>query len=552
MNPSIQYAKCGTINIAYQTFGSGPIDIVYIPGWVSNIDWMWACPELVHFFNELGKIARVILFDKRGTGLSDRILDHATLEERMEDIKVVMDAAGSKKAILFGHSEGGSVSALFSATYPNRVLALMAFGIFAKRRYSEDYPWAPTDEERQKVYEMIENSWGSGQMNLETLAPSKAKDKVFMSWLANYFRSGASPSAALRLTKMNTEVNITDILPSIKVPTLLMQRTHDIDVKIEEGRFIAKHIEGAKWVEFDGNDHLFWAGNTDEVLVEIKHFITSLPQEIVHKKGLVTMLFGHIEKVYKKGFKTDWICAIIMAYGGELVQTNKMYFVATFSSSKNATRCSISLLEKSKSYDICTTMGIYTREGNLINRCRMQMEDDYMIKAIRLQAHTNQILVSQTIKNLLSGGSIKFIKTAAVLNFQSTTLCELFVIDNETITESNNEFEKIGCPKNETFLEKLLQVIEHNLDDTDFGIETLCQSFLVSERQLQRKVKEVTGKSPNSLITSMRLNKAKSALLSYQDTVAEIAFQFGFSSPSYFSKCFKKEFGVTPTEIVAS
>ncbi|MEO0472602.1 MAG: alpha/beta hydrolase, partial [Bacteroidota bacterium] len=212
MKPATQYTKSGRINIAYQVFGEGPIDLVYIPGWVSNIDWMWACPELVAFFEELGKIARVILFDKRGTGLSDRIVELSTVEERMDDIRAVMDAVGSEKAVLFGHSEGGSVSALFAATYPNRTISLIAFGIFAKRRYSPDYPWAPTDEERQEVYDMIESSWGSGDMNLESLAPSKANDKAFMDWLANYFRSGASPSAAMVLTKMNTQVDIIDIL----------------------------------------------------------------------------------------------------------------------------------------------------------------------------------------------------------------------------------------------------------------------------------------------------------------------------------------------------
>ncbi|MEM8969276.1 MAG: alpha/beta hydrolase, partial [Bacteroidota bacterium] len=175
MKPITQYTKSGRINIAYQVFGSGSIDLVYIPGWVSNIDWMWACPELVDFLQELGKIARVILFDKRGTGLSDRVVELSTLEERMDDIRAVMDAVGSEKAVLFGHSEGGSVSALFAATYPNRTISLIAFGAFAKRKYSSDYPWAPTDEERQAVYDMIENSWGSGDMDLASLAPSKAQ-----------------------------------------------------------------------------------------------------------------------------------------------------------------------------------------------------------------------------------------------------------------------------------------------------------------------------------------------------------------------------------------
>jgi len=235
LKPNTLYTKSGRINIAYQVFGAGEMDLVYIPGWVSNIDLMWSCPELVSFLEALGKISRVILFDKRGTGLSDRMVELSTLEERMDDIRAVMDAVDSEKAILFGHSEGGSASALFAATYPSRTIALITFGAFAKRRYSPDYPWAPTDEERQGVYDMIENCWGGGEMNLSDLAPSKANDKTFMDWLANYFRSGASPSAALVLTRMNTQVDIIGILPSINVPTLMMQRVKDIDVKIEEG-----------------------------------------------------------------------------------------------------------------------------------------------------------------------------------------------------------------------------------------------------------------------------------------------------------------------------
>jgi len=246
--PTTQYTKCGNINIAYQVFGSGSVDLVYIPGWVSNIDLMWSCPELVDFFKELGKIARVILFDKRGTGLSDRNIELSTLEDRMEDINAVMNAVGSEKAILFGHSEGGSVSALFSVIYPHKVISLITFGIFAKRKHAIDYPWAPTDEERQEVYEMIENDWCNENMQLETLAPSKANDEEFMSWLARYFRSGASPSAALKLTKMNTDVNIIDILKFINIPTLVMQRRDDVDVKIEEGKFVSERIKNSKFV----------------------------------------------------------------------------------------------------------------------------------------------------------------------------------------------------------------------------------------------------------------------------------------------------------------
>lgn len=547
MKPPIQYAKSGDINIAYQVFGKGTIDIVYIPGWISNIDWMWACPELVDFFTALGKVARVILFDKRGTGLSDRIVESSTLEERMDDIKAVMDAVKSESAVLFGHSEGGSVSALFSATYPNRVLALIAFGIFAKRRYSKDYPWAPTDEERQKVYDMIENNWGSGKMYLQSLVPSKANDIVFMDWLANYFRSGASPTAALKLTKMNTHVNIIDILEYVKVPTLLMQRTNDIDVKIDEGKFIAARIKNSKFVEFDGKDHLFWAGNTKEVIDEIKQFINNLKPKIKYTKGLVSVLFCKTSTDTKAFFKPALTESFIAKYQGKLIKNDKNVFVAIFRVPGKASHCAIDLVDSFKSYQIEAKMGVYIREGLLNTKNKVTAEDEYLIKNMSLQNRTNQVLATQSIKRLLSGASFNFVKDSAIIEYNTQGLCKLYTVDKEKSKKSRNSN---SLPQYDSFLEQVVTVINQNLNNSMFGVETLSQEVGLSERQLQRKLKELTGKSPCQLITSTRLNKAKKALLAKKHTVSQVAFQYGFTSPSYFSKCFKKEFGITPKEVI--
>ncbi|WP_430408405.1 alpha/beta fold hydrolase [Kordia sp.] len=548
MTPKIQYTKSGNINIAYQVFGSGPIDLVYIPGWVSNIDWMWACPELVDFFQELRKVVRIILFDKRGTGLSDRIVELSTLEERMEDIKAVMDATNATKAILFGHSEGGSVSALFSATYPNRVLALITFGIFAKRRYSENYPWAPTDEERQKVYDMIENDWGSGEMNLETLVPSKANDPKFMGWLASYFRSGASPRAAMKLTKMNTQVNIIDILRYIKVPTLLMQRTNDIDVKIEEGKFIAERIKDSKFIEFDGNDHLFWAGNTHEVLFEMKKFIHQLPPcDGCHKKRLSTVIFGQI-MTSSSNLQSATIAALVEKKGGKIITQNKNFFMAIFEIPSKAICLGINLLQKLNADQIQFSAGIYMKESTENHTEPLQQRDDYMVAAILSLIKPNKILVTQGIKHLLSGAAFNFTKESSILTHTSHELCKLYNVERK-----NEQNEQITHPyhfsKYDTFLENVLKVIDTHIDDNNFGVEMLTKATGVSERQLQRKLKETSGKSPSQLIMFIRLNKAKNLLVSKNYTVAEVAFKFGFSSPSYFSKCFKKEFGIRPTEV---
>ena len=549
MIPKIQYTKSGNLSIAYQVFGSGPIDLVYIPGWISNIDWMWACPELVHFFQELGKMVRIILFDKRGTGLSDRIVELSTLEERMEDIKAVMDATNSEKAILFGHSEGGSVSALFSATYPNRVIALITFGIFAKRRYSEDYPWAPTDEERQKVYDMIENSWGGGEMNLETLVPSKANDYRFMSWLASYFRSGASPRAALKLTKMNTQVNIIDILQYIKVPTLLMQRTNDIDVKIEEGKFIAARIEGAKFVEFAGNDHLFWAGNTIEVLDEIQQFIKELPPcDGCHKKRLSTMLFGQVVTASNGSLKTQKIDELINTYDGTVLSRDKKTCTIAFEIPSKAIHFGKQVLAELKMQNASFSGGIYMRESTINDTDTLTERDNYMMTSILSIIKPNKIVVTQAIEHLLSGVDYNFVKETSILAHKSNDLCTLYTVTRKTEADESST-NPYGFARYDSFLEDVLKVIDLNMDDSEFGVEKLTQKLNMSERKLQRKIKEATGKSPTQLIMFVRLQHSKMALTTNNYSVSEIAFKFGFSSPSYFSKCFKKEFGMRPTEV---
>ncbi|MEW7289075.1 alpha/beta fold hydrolase [Aquimarina sp. 2304DJ70-9] len=550
MKPDTKYTKNGHLNIAYQVFGSGSIDLVYIPGWVSNIDWMWTCPELVNFLQELGKVARVILFDKRGTGLSDRVVGFPTLEERMEDIRAVMDAVGSQKAVLFGHSEGGSVSALFAATYPNRTISLIAFGIFAKRIYAPEYPWAPTNQERQVVYDMIENSWGSGEMNLESLAPSKANDSVFMDWLANYFRSGASPSAALMLTKMNTEVDIINILDSIKVPTLILQRTHDIDVKIEEGRFVAERIPGAKFVEFEGSDHLFWTGNTDEILEEMKAFILNVKPELFYEKQLFTIMVGRIiSSEINNPEHQELIRQYVKQYRGNIVEYNTETFTATFEGPSKAVHCSIDLVDAIRDMNAQLTIGIHIKEC-LVRNCICEETEDFAA-SIHKEPIPNQIQLTQTVKNLLVGAGVSFTPSKTIFKTESGEPLLLFTVANKPRDINTNRIDQNKqLPQNDSFLKKVLQNINNHLSNDYFGVEMLCKEIGVSERQLQRKLKAITNKSPNQLISSVRLHHAKELILSQQDTIAEIAFQTGFSSPSYFSKCFKKEFAISPSDLM--
>jgi pimeloyl-ACP methyl ester carboxylesterase/AraC-like DNA-binding protein len=551
--PRTQYTKSGDINIAYQIFGKGDIDLVYIPGWISNIDLMWTCPELVNFFQELGKMCRIILFDKRGTGLSDRVVELSTLEERMEDINSVMKAVGSEKAILFGHSEGGSVSALFSATYPEKVISLITFGIFAKRRYSEDYPWAPTDKERQKVYDMIENNWCSDEMQLHSLAPSKANDKNFMNWLTSYFRSGASPSAALKLTKMNTDVNIVDVLRFINVPTLIMQRTKDIDVKVEEGRFIADRIQNSKYIEFDGEDHLFWIGNTKEILDEIKDFIKNSSTNITNKKGVKTLLFGHISNAKKSNIISDKLREYFDKRKGSIVFLDGCCFAVSFNTPGKTVEAGLELLDIFQNLKASIKIGAYLKENDLEINQKLNFKEKRIIKCILSKIDSNSLFVTETIKNLLSGSNFDFTHKTSILNNYSNDFCKLFKVSNKVLSKSTNGVIKMPRSTSNIFLEDLVRTIENNILEKDFGVVKLCTLMGLSERQLQRKTKEFADKSPNQLITLIRLKKAKEALLSFRlSSVSEVAFYFGFSSPSYFTKCFKKEFNISPSDLKES
>ncbi len=259
--PQTRYAKSGDVNIAYQIVGEGPVDLVYVPGWVSHVEEVWEEPTRARFLSRLASFSRLLLFDKRGTGMSDRVPlgELPTLEQRMDDVRAVMDAAGVERAALFGFSEGGNMSILFAATYPQRTIALVTFGVFAKRLRSPDYPWAPTWEDRQKEIALVEREWG-GDMDLSSLAPSVAHDEGFRRMLATYLRRSASPGAAAALLRMNTFIDVRHVLPTIRVPTLVLHRTHDRDASIEEGRYIAARIPGAKFVELPGQDHLPWVG----------------------------------------------------------------------------------------------------------------------------------------------------------------------------------------------------------------------------------------------------------------------------------------------------
>jgi AraC-like DNA-binding protein len=399
---------------------------------------------------------------------------------------------------------------------------------------------------------MIENSWGSGEMQLESLAPSKANDKVFMEWLANYFRSGASPSAAMVLTKMNTQVDIIDILGSIHVPTLIMQRTNDIDVKIEEGRFIAERIEGAKFVEFEGNDHLFWVGNSAVVLEEMKAFITNVKPETTYEERLFTILAARIiSSDIGLQHPQELIGQFVARYRGKVILNSKYTLVATFEGPSKAVHCGMELVEALKSMQAELAISIHIREGLVDEAHFVSGETKDFIEAMLKQAEPGQILITQAVKALLSGAGLHFVPHKPILTSRFGGSISLFMVTDRLDAHLKTDaFDLRQLPKNDTFLGIVLQSIDDHLGNEAFGVEMLCRDIGMSERQLQRKLKAITNKSPIQLISSVRLHRAKELLLASDSTVAEIAFETGFTSPSYFSKCFKKEFGISPSEVL--
>jgi pimeloyl-ACP methyl ester carboxylesterase len=416
-----KYTRSGDIHIAYQVVGEGPLDLVYVPGWVSHVELAWEEPTLARFLRRLASFSRLIAFDKRGTGLSDRVTNDQlpTLEERMDDLRAVMDAVGSERAALCGVSEGGNLCALFAATYPERTTALVMCGAFAKRIWSPDYPWASTPEEREQAYEMVENEWGS-MMDLSHYVPSKINDEAFAQRLAKYFRHSASPGAAVALLRMNTEIDIRAILPTIRVPTLVIHRTGDRDANVEEGRWLAAKIAGARFTELSGEDHFPWVGDQDTILDEIQEFLTGVRPTPEPDRELSTLLFTDIasstELVTRLGDQA-WqellerhyamVREELSRFRGHEVDTAGDGFFATFDGPARAVRCALSVVGDAKQLGIKIRAGLHTGEiqvtGPKISGIALHIG-----ARVAATAKPGEVLVSSTVKDLVAGSNIRF------------------------------------------------------------------------------------------------------------------------------------------------
>ncbi len=419
--PETMYARSGDVNIAYQVIGDAPLDLVFVMGWVSHLEYFWREPNFARFLMRLASFSRLILFDKRGTGLSDRVPNHQlpTLEQRMDDVRAVMDAVGSERAALCGVSEGGPMCSLFAATYPEKTLALVMIGSYAKRIRDEEYPWGPTIEQREHFFDVMREQWG-GPVGIDERAPSLADDAKFREWWATYLRSGASPGAAVALTQMNAEIDVRNVLASIRVPSLVIHRSDDQCLKVEEGRFVADLIPGAKFVELPGNDHLPFVGDQDAILDHVEEFLTGVRHTLEPDTVLATVLFTRIvgaeEHAAKLG-QERWDDLLrrlhshfrkeIEWFRGREIDMVGDRPLAIFDGPARAIRCASTLTE------YASRLGIEMRSGLHTGECEI---DDGTVAGLAAEvgacvaneANPGEVLVSRTVKDLVAGSGIEF------------------------------------------------------------------------------------------------------------------------------------------------
>jgi pimeloyl-ACP methyl ester carboxylesterase/DNA-binding CsgD family transcriptional regulator len=420
--PATRYARSGDVHIAYQVVGEGPLDLVFVHGFISNLDHQWEDPGFAHLLSRLAAFARLIVFDKRGTGLSDRVAPEAlpTLEQRMDDVRAVMDAAGSRRAALFGSSEGGPLAMLFAATYPKRTRALVLYGA-----YANFHRWVAPPEQLEAFIRTAEATWGSGAM-LRAFAPGMLNQPRFCAWWARWERLGASPGAAVALARMNALIDVRHVPAAIRVPTLVLHRAGDVRINVEGGRWLADHIPGARYVEMPGTDHLMWVGDIDRVVDEIEEFLTGthLPIAADPDGILATVLCMAVpdadglavrdgDSVWRgKLQRLGGIAERALAqYRGRSVRPigQDGSLLAVFDGPARAIRCGLAIRDgAARMADLAVRCGAHTGEVT------MPTEGEPAGVAMRIAAmaaaagRPGEVVVSRTVADLVAGSGLRF------------------------------------------------------------------------------------------------------------------------------------------------
>ena len=419
MQAETRYARSGDLCIAYQVLGDGPIDLVFAPGYMSHLEQNQSWPSYARFLERMASFSRLIVFDRRGTGLSDRILALGSFEEMMDDIRAVLDAVGSERAALLGAAEGGPMCALFAATFPERTSALVLAASYARRTWAPDYPWGIDEETQQRILLGYETNWGREDFGLRSLAPSSLEDARFRRWYAQACRFAGTPSSALAWFRVTMEIDIREVLPAIRVPTLVIHRSGDRVIPVEAGRYLATHIPGAKYLEMEGADHLAFVGD-GRGLDEVEEFLTGSRSRREPDRVLATVLFtdivGSTERAAELGDRR-WTALLgehhalvrerLERFRGKEIRIAGDGFLATFDGPARAIRCACAIRDAVRGLGIEIRAGLHTGEIELTGT-GIEGIAVHLGARISALAHAGEVLVSNTVKDLVAGSGIEF------------------------------------------------------------------------------------------------------------------------------------------------
>jgi pimeloyl-ACP methyl ester carboxylesterase len=419
--PKTRYAKSGDLHIAYQVVGEGGLDLLFVPGWISHVELAWEVPPIARFLRRLASFSRLIVFDKRGTGLSDPVPVNQlpTLEERMDDVRAVLDAANSRRAALLGLSEGGPLNLLFAATYPERTQALVLVSSFARLLASPDHPDGTSPEMLETFLARMEEGWGAG-VGLSALWPTAARDPVIREAWARFQRMAASPGTALGLLRLAAAIDARAVLPTISAATLVLHHAGDRFVPAEQGRYLARHIPGARYVELPGMDHLPWGGAADQVLDEIQEFLTGVRGGGETERVLATVLFsdivGSTERAAVLGDRR-WrdllesyyalVRRHLAGFRGREVDTAGDGFLATFDGPARAIRCAHAIAGGVRTLGIEVRTGLHTGECEVVGD-KVGGIAVHLGARVAAAAGPGEVLVSSTVRDLVAGSGITF------------------------------------------------------------------------------------------------------------------------------------------------
>jgi pimeloyl-ACP methyl ester carboxylesterase len=419
MASETRYATNGTVNIAYQVVGDGPRDLVFVPGFVSNVEVAWEEPHFAKFLERLASFSRLIIFDKRGTGLSDRVADMPSLEVRMDDVRTVMAAVGSERAAVFGISEGAPMCILFAATYPERTEAVIVAGGYARRAWAPDHPWGTTQEEYQRWIDSIPREWG-GPIDIERRAKSLHHDPSFRQWWGRYTRMGASPADAARVVSLTADMDVRHVLPTIRVPTLILHAVSDAMVDVRYARYIAERIPGAKYIELPSADHLPWLADADMVVDEVAEFLTGVRPVHEPDRVLATVLFtdivGATERAAELGDRRwhellDSHHAVVrrnlVRFRGREIDTAGDGFFSAFDGPARAVQCACAVADALQPLGLHIRAGLHTGECEVIG-AKMGGIAVHIGARVAGLADAGEVLVSSTVKDLVAGSGLRF------------------------------------------------------------------------------------------------------------------------------------------------